>query len=48
VAHDVERLTVLASEPLPVQIDGDYVGLRDKLEFRSFPGAVRVVGAPPA
>jgi diacylglycerol kinase family enzyme len=43
VATDLERLTVLADEPLPVQVDGDYLGLRDKLVFTSASHAINVL-----
>jgi diacylglycerol kinase family enzyme len=46
VDHDLDRLTLIATEPMPVQVDGDYLGLREKLEFRTVPAAIRVVGAP--
>ena len=42
-AADLIGLTVRADEPMPVQIDGDYVGLREKLVFTSVPAAVSVV-----
>ena len=43
LAHDLGGLTVLADEPMPVQVDGDYVGLRDKLTFSSARDAVQVL-----
>ncbi len=43
VGHDVGRLTVIADEPLPVQVDGDYLELRSKLEFSSTTAAIRVL-----
>jgi diacylglycerol kinase family enzyme len=42
VVHDLDRLTVRASEPMPVQVDGDYLDLRVKLQFRAVPQAVRI------
>lgn len=36
-----------AGQPIASQIDGDYLGLRDEMTFRSVPGALGVV-APPA
>jgi diacylglycerol kinase family enzyme len=42
-ADDLPSLTVRSDEPLPVQIDGDYVGLREKIAFTSVPAAVSVV-----
>ena len=38
-AHDLDDLTVLADEPLPFQVDGDSLGLREKLVFTSAPHA---------
>jgi diacylglycerol kinase family enzyme len=43
VVHDLSELTVLADEPLPVQVDGDYLGTREKLVFDSAPRAVNVL-----
>jgi diacylglycerol kinase family enzyme len=43
VAHDLEALTVFADEPLPVQVDGDYLGTREKLVFTSTSRAVNVL-----
>ncbi|MCW2496611.1 diacylglycerol kinase family protein [Jatrophihabitans sp.] len=43
VVHDLDGLTVIADEPMPVQVDGDYAELRDKLTFRTVPKAIRVL-----
>lgn len=43
LAHDLGALTVLSEEPLPVQVDGDFVGMREKLSFRSVPAALHVI-----
>jgi diacylglycerol kinase family enzyme len=43
VEHDLESVTILADEPLPVQVDGDFHGMRDKLVFSTAPAAVRVL-----
>jgi diacylglycerol kinase family enzyme len=43
VEHDLDSITILADEPLPVQVDGDFHGLRDKLVFSTAPAAVRVL-----
>lgn len=43
VHHDVERLTVIADEPMPVQVDGDYLEFRSKAEFTSAQRAISVV-----
>jgi len=41
--HDAPELTVKASRPMALQVDGDYLGPRDHLVFRSVPKAIRVV-----
>ena len=46
VVHDLDRLTLVADEPLPFQVDGDALDLRDKVTFRSVPDAIQVVGVP--
>ncbi len=43
VVHDLDGLTVLADAPLPVQVDGDYLGPREKLTFTSVPRALAVL-----
>ena len=47
VVHDLDRLTLVAEEPLPFQIDGDAVDFREKVTLRSVPNALQVVGVPP-
>jgi diacylglycerol kinase family enzyme len=46
VVHDLDRLTLVADEPLPFQVDGDALDLRDKVTLRSVPDAIKVVGIP--
>jgi diacylglycerol kinase family enzyme len=43
--HDVDRLVVRSADdrPLPLQVDGDYVGEAGEAEFTVLPGALRVV-----
>jgi diacylglycerol kinase family enzyme len=41
--HDLPELTLRASRPVAFQIDGEYVGEREQVSFRSVPGALRVV-----
>lgn len=41
--HDVEEFSLSAERPLAVQVDGDYIGERDQLVFRSEPNALRVI-----
>lgn len=48
VLHDLDGLTVRADEPIPFQVDGDAMDVRDKVHFSSVPGAIRVVGVPDA
>jgi diacylglycerol kinase family enzyme len=43
LANDVTGLTIRAAQPLPVQVDGDFLGMREKLVFRSVLSAVQVV-----
>jgi diacylglycerol kinase family enzyme len=43
VHHDLDGMTVIADEPLPVQVDGDYADLREKLTFRTVPKAMNVI-----
>jgi diacylglycerol kinase family enzyme len=43
LVHDLDGLTVLADEPMPVQVDGDFLGPQEKLVFRSAPNAVKVL-----
>jgi diacylglycerol kinase family enzyme len=44
---DLPWITVTAQSPVASQIDGDYLGLREHMTFRSVPDALGVV-APPA
>jgi len=43
VAADLDSFTLQADEPLPVQVDGDYLGKRDKLVVTSARGALNVL-----
>jgi diacylglycerol kinase family enzyme len=43
VEHDLPNLVVVADEPLPVQVDGDLLEPREKLQFRSVPRAISVL-----
>jgi diacylglycerol kinase family enzyme len=40
--HDLTALTVTADRPVAFQIDGEYVGEREQVRFRSVPDALRV------
>ncbi|MHB1595670.1 MAG: diacylglycerol/lipid kinase family protein [Streptosporangiaceae bacterium] len=41
--HDQPMVTLRAPRPVPVQIDGEYIGERENVIFRSIPDALRVV-----
>jgi diacylglycerol kinase family enzyme len=41
--HDQDEFTVLSSRPQPFQLDGDYLGERQKVHFVSVPEALRVI-----
>jgi diacylglycerol kinase family enzyme len=41
--HDQDEFTVIATRPQPFQLDGDYLGERQKVHFVSVPEALRVI-----
>ncbi|MET7967798.1 diacylglycerol kinase family protein [Micromonospora sp. NPDC005305] len=41
--HDVAEFTLLSARPLAFQLDGDYLGEREKVRFASIPAALRVI-----
>jgi diacylglycerol kinase family enzyme len=41
--HDVSEFTLLANRPQAFQLDGDYLGEREKVRFTSVPSALRVI-----
>jgi diacylglycerol kinase family enzyme len=41
--HDVAEFTLLSSRPQAFQLDGDYLGEREKVRFTSVPAALRVI-----
>lgn len=41
--HDLAELTLEADRPVAFQIDGEYVGERERVTFRAVPHAIRVV-----
>jgi diacylglycerol kinase family enzyme len=41
---DLSEFTLRADAPLPLQVDGDWLGERTQVDLRSVPGALRVVG----
>ena len=40
--HDCSTITLYSAVPVPVEVDGDYLGERTEVEFRSVPSAVHV------
>jgi diacylglycerol kinase family enzyme len=42
--HDLSEFTISTTEgPQPFQVDGDALGNRESVTFRSVPGALRVI-----
>jgi diacylglycerol kinase family enzyme len=41
--HDLDSFTVRAERPMAFQLDGDYLGERNKIDFSSAPRALRIV-----
>ncbi|MEU8297757.1 diacylglycerol kinase family protein [Micromonospora sp. NPDC048909] len=41
--HDVAEFTLVSSRPQAFQLDGDYLGEREKVRFASIPAALRVI-----
>lgn len=41
--HDLDEFTLVAERPLGFQVDGDYLGQREKIRFTSIPAALRVI-----
>jgi diacylglycerol kinase family enzyme len=41
--HDLSEFTLSAKSPAGIQVDGDYLGERDKVRFTAVPAAIRVV-----
>lgn len=41
--HDQERIEVVATSPHPVQMDGEHIGLHDRLLLESVPGALAIL-----
>lgn len=40
--HDQRRIELSADRPMPTQVDGEFLGHRDRLEIRSVPGALAI------
>jgi diacylglycerol kinase family enzyme len=43
VGHDLAEFTLTASQPLPVQVDGEGIGTAERLHLANVPGALRIV-----
>jgi len=43
VRHDLTEFTVTCATPEPFQLDGDYLGEREKVKFTSVPAALQVI-----
>jgi len=43
VRHDLDEFTVTCDSPQPFQLDGDYLGEREKVKFTSVSAALRVI-----
>jgi diacylglycerol kinase family enzyme len=41
--HDERELAFRATRPIAFQVDGEYVGEREQVTFRSVPDALRVI-----
>ena len=41
--HDASEITMAASRPIAFQLDGEYLGTREQITFRSIPKAIRIV-----
>jgi diacylglycerol kinase family enzyme len=41
--HDQAEFTIVAERPQPFQLDGDYLGERQKVHVVSVPEALRVI-----
>ena len=42
--HDLAEFTLHASRPQALQVDGDWLGERESVRFRSVPDVLRVIG----
>ncbi len=41
--HDLDEVTLSCTRPVAFQVDGEYVGERERVRFRSVPDALRVI-----
>jgi diacylglycerol kinase family enzyme len=44
--HDLAAITLAADRPVAFQVDGEYMGEAQAVEFREVPAALRVIGLP--
>ncbi|HEY3869410.1 MAG TPA: diacylglycerol kinase family protein [Actinocrinis sp.] len=42
IRHDLPEITLSGARPVAFQVDGDYLGTRERVTFRSVPAALRV------
>src|SRR5215475_5551203 len=43
-SHDLDKIALQADRPVAFQVDGEYIGETEMVEFRSVPRALRVLG----
>jgi diacylglycerol kinase family enzyme len=43
IYHNLEQFRLVASTPMHLQVDGDYIGEREAVTFRAVPAALRVI-----
>ena len=41
--HDLREFRLVADRPMPFEVDGDYLGEREEVQFLSVPSAIRVI-----
>jgi diacylglycerol kinase family enzyme len=43
IYHDLDDFRLVAREPMPLEVDGDYIGERSSARFRAVPDALNVI-----
>jgi diacylglycerol kinase family enzyme len=43
IYRDLSEFRLVSTEPMPLQVDGDYIGERESATFRAVPSALRVI-----
>jgi diacylglycerol kinase family enzyme len=43
ICRDISEFTLASETPIHLQVDGDYVGMRNGGTFRAVPSALRVI-----